>query len=115
MISIKDIITLVMSVMGIILVLLLTYYCTKWVSSKTALTLKSKYMHIEDKIMLGQNKFIAIAQIYNKYYVLSITEKNISILKELDDFQPLHNEDESNLNFNKILNAYKNQSNRKKQ
>ena len=72
-------------------------------------------MHIEDKIMLGQNKFIAIAQIYNKYYVLSITEKNISILKELDDFQPLHNEDESNLNFNKILNAYKNQSNRKKQ
>ena len=72
-------------------------------------------MHIEDKIMLGQNKFITIAQIYNKYYVLSITEKNISILKELDDFQPLYNEDESNLNFNKILNAYKNQSNRKKQ
>lgn len=104
-----------MSIIGIILVLFLTYYCTKWISTKTALTLRSKYMHIEDKIMLGQNKFIAIAQICGKYYVLSITEKNISILKELEDFRPLDNEDEGNLNFNKILSAYKNQLNRKKQ
>ncbi len=71
-------------------------------------------MNIVDKIMLGQNKFIAIVQIYNKYYVLSITEKDISILKELEDFEPLENEDESNLNFNKILSAYKNQLYRNK-
>ena len=103
-----------MSIMGIILVLFLTYYCTKWISTKTALTSRSKYMNIVDKIMLGQNKFIAIAQIYSKYYVLSITEKDISILKELEDFKPLEHEDESNLNFNKILSAYKNQLSRNK-
>ena len=103
-----------MSIMGIVLVLFLTYYCTKWISKKTSLALKSKYMNIVDKIMLGQNKFIAIVQIYNKYYVLSITEKDISILKELEDFKPLENEDESNLNFNKILSAYKNQLYRNK-
>jgi flagellar biogenesis protein FliO len=104
-----------MSIIGIILVLFLTYYCTKWISTRTSLALRSKYMYIEDKIMLGQNKFIAIAQICNKYYLLSITEKHISILKELEDFQPLDNEDESSLKFNKIFSAYKNQLNRNKQ
>lgn len=55
-------------------------------------------------MMLGQNKFLAIAEINNKYYLLSITEKSINILKELDDFQPLTQEKpENNIEFNKIL------------
>ena len=100
-----------MSIMGIILVLFLTYYCTKWISTKTTLISKSKYISVIDKIMLGQNKFIAIAQICNKYYLLSITERNINILKELEEFQPLEQDDESNinLNFNNILSKYKDQ------
>lgn len=65
-------------------------------------------MNIVDKIILGQNKFIAIAEIYNKYYLLSVTEKHIEILKELDDFKPL---DIENDNFDKFFNKYKNQFN----
>ncbi|NLJ57623.1 MAG: flagellar biosynthetic protein FliO [Tissierellia bacterium] len=64
-------------------------------------------MKILDRIMLGQNKFIAIAEIHKSYYLLSITEKHINILKELDDFQPLDTDDESSLKFNKILDKYK--------
>lgn len=74
---------------------------------KTNLGLKSKYMNIVDKIMLGQNKFLAIAQINSKYYLLSITEKNINILKELEDFQALPEEDpENGMDFNKIINKF---------
>ncbi|HHZ01816.1 MAG TPA: flagellar biosynthetic protein FliO [Tissierellia bacterium] len=65
--------------------------------------------------MLGQNRFLAIAEICNKYYLLSITEKNISILKELEDFQPLPQELESSLNFSKILHKYKKGSNNDKE
>jgi len=74
---------------------------------KTALNIKSRYMNIVDKLMLGQNRFLAIAEINNKYYLLSITEKHIDILKELDDFQPMPLEHESSLNFSKILKKYK--------
>lgn len=85
----------------------LTYYSTKWLSTKTSLGLKSKYMNITDRIMLGQNKFLAIAEINNKYYLLSITEKTINILKELDDFQPVPDEKtENSIEFNKILNKF---------
>jgi flagellar biogenesis protein FliO len=64
-------------------------------------------MRIEDKIMLGQNKFLAIAEIYNKYYLLSITEKSINILKELDDFNPtMEEKTEGSYDFSKILDRF---------
>lgn len=96
-----------LSLAGIILVLFLTYYGTRWLSVKTNLTMKSRYMNIVDKIMLGQNKFLAIAEVNNKFYLLSITEKNINILKELEDFQSLPDENpENNMDFNKIINKF---------
>jgi flagellar biosynthetic protein FliO len=96
-----------LSLAGIILVLFLTYYGTRWLSVKTNLTMKSRYMNIVDKIMLGQNKFLAIAEVNNKFYLLSITEKNINILKELEDFQLLPDENpENNMDFNKIINKF---------
>jgi len=73
-----------MSVLGIIFVLFLTYYGTKWLSVKATNISKSKYMNVIDKIMLGQNKFLAIVEISNKYYLLSITDNNINIIKELE-------------------------------
>lgn len=93
--------------MGIVIVLFLTYYSTKWLSTKTNLAMKSKYMNIIDKIMLGQNKFLAIAEICNKYYLISITENKINIIKELDDFQPSIDETpEVNMQFNKIFDKF---------
>ena len=107
MIKIKDIFSLIFSIIGIIVVLFLTYYSTKWLSTKTNVAMKSKYMNIIDKIMLGQNKFLAIAEICNKYYLISITENNISIIKELEDFKPLINEaPEINMQFNKIFDKF---------
>ena len=56
--------------------------------------------------MLGQNKFLAIAEINGKYYLLSITEKNITILERLEDFMPLPDEIATNIEFNDILKKF---------
>ncbi|NLK63602.1 MAG: flagellar biosynthetic protein FliO [Tissierellia bacterium] len=104
---IDDIIKLIISIIGIILVLYLTYYCTKWLSAKTALNIKSKYMNVVDKLMLGQNNFITILEINRKYYLVGITEKEINILKELDDFYPVPDNKEISPKFNNIFNKYK--------
>jgi len=107
LIAIKDVLLLIFSIIGIILVLLLTYYSTKWISTKSSIGLKSKYINVTDRIMLGQNKFLAIAEINNKYYLLGITEKNINMLKELDDFLPLSEEKpEKNVEFDKIISKF---------
>ncbi len=61
-------------------------------------------MNIVDRIMLGQNQFLAIAEITNKYYLLSVTEKEINIIKELDDFELKNDEKkEEGIDFNKVL------------
>lgn len=107
MITIKDIFSLIISVIGIILVLFLTYYSTKWISKKTNVINKSKYMNIVDRIMLGQNSYMAIAEISNKYYLLSITESQVNIIKELDDFQIKDEEEkQTNMDFSKILKKF---------
>ena len=67
--------------------------------------MKSRYINIIDKIMLGQNKFLAIAEICNKYYLISITEKNINIINELEDFKLLPDvKAENSTDFINILN-----------
>lgn len=105
MIVIKEIFSLILSILGIILVLFLTYYSTKWISTKSNLTMKSRYMNIVDKIMLGQNKYLAIAEICSKYYLIIITEKDVNIVKELEDFELLPDVKlESNIEFSNILN-----------
>lgn len=115
MIFIKEIFSLILSIIGIILVLYLTYYGTKWLSTKTILANKSNYMNIVDKIMLGPNKYIAIVEITSQYYLISITESNINILKELEDFQELPNIDQdAPETFSKILNKFKNINSNKK-
>ena len=103
----KDIISLVISILGIIIVLYLTYYCTKWLSTKTTIAVKSRYMNVVDKLMLGPNNFIAIVEINSKYYLIGITEKDINILKESEDFHQLLNDKECSNTFNNILNKYK--------
>lgn len=87
--------------------LVLTYYSTKWLSTKTNLTLRSKYISIVDRIMLGQSNFLAIAEIDGKFFLLGITEKGINILKELDNFKPSEGDIlEKQADFNKILNKF---------
>ncbi|WP_374049899.1 MULTISPECIES: flagellar biosynthetic protein FliO [unclassified Sedimentibacter] len=85
----------------------LTYYSTKWLSAKTSIGMKSKYINIVDKIMLGQNKFLAIAEINGKFYLIGITEKNINVLRELDDFYPATDEiTEHPAEFGKLIDKF---------
>lgn len=70
---------------------------------------KSNYISIVDKIMLGQNKFLAIIEINSKYYLISITEKSINIIKELENFQKPPEENQDNAStFNNIFHKFKN-------
>lgn len=55
----------------------------------------SSNMKIVDKMPLGNNKLLIIMEICNKNYLLSVTENNINILKELDDSVIKSNESNS--------------------
>lgn len=96
-----------MSILGIIFVLFLTYFSTKWLSVKATSITNSKYMNIVDKIVLGQNKYLAIVEISNKYYLISITDNNINIIKDLDELElKVSTNTGENIEFNKIFSKF---------
>lgn len=84
--TIKEIFSLIMSLFGIILVLFLTYYCTKWLSQKSNFVGKSQYIKIVDKVVLGQNQYLTIVEVGGKYLLLGVSDKNINVIKEFEDF-----------------------------
>ncbi|QSX07188.1 flagellar biosynthetic protein FliO [Sedimentibacter sp. zth1] len=104
------------AIIGIILVLFLTYYCTKSLSKGILKYSTSKNIKIIDKVPLGQNKYLIIIDVCDKNYLVSVTDNNINILKELDD-NIVKNTDSSKVNnasFCKILNeAIKNRKSSK--
>lgn len=64
-------------------------------------------MNIVDRMVVGQNKCLAIAEIAEKYYLISITEKDISIIKELEDFKPAHEGEKANtMEFTLLLDKF---------
>jgi len=64
-------------------------------------------MNIVDKIMLGQNKYLAIVEISNKYYLISVTDNNINIIKDLEEIKlnPIEVTGET-IEFNKIFTKF---------
>ena len=83
-----------------------TYYFTKTLSKKITNYSTSKYIKIVDRIALSQNKFLVLIEIDKKVLLLSVTDNNISILKELDNLILESNEEiseSSNVNFSEIL------------
>jgi len=108
LIVIKEIFSVILSIIGIVLVLFFTYYSTRWLSLKANTIQKSKYINIIDKAVLGQNKYLAIAEISKKYYLLSISDQSINILKELNEFNIDYTENiypnaNANMDFSKIF------------
>ncbi|MBP1925739.1 flagellar biogenesis protein FliO [Sedimentibacter acidaminivorans] len=64
-------------------------------------------MNIVDRIVLGQNKYLAIIEISNKYYLISITDNNINIIKDLDEFELKISENTGeSIEFNKIFSRF---------
>lgn len=77
-------------------------------------------MKIIDKVPLGQNKYLAIVCVCDKFYLISITDNNINLLKELDGDSIFKNDESNgrNASFKDALNEaifkYKKSSRSKK-
>lgn len=60
-------------------------------------------MKIIDKMPLGNNKFLLVIEICNKNYLMSVTDSNINILKELEEYTI-----ESNVSSSKYDDIFRN-------
>lgn len=79
--------SLISTLFAVFCVLYCTYLFSKFLATGTNKINKAKNMEICERITLGQDRYMAIAKIVDKFYLISVTSNEVSILKELEDFK----------------------------
>ncbi|MEG0898806.1 MAG: flagellar biosynthetic protein FliO [Oscillospiraceae bacterium] len=100
-----DILWLLTSMMGIVLVLALAYFGSRWVGKRMSSIVSGSKIRIIDKAMLGQDKYLAVVRVGEKVFLVGISGQSINMLSELDseDFKELPIQQEQQPDFKEIL------------
>ncbi len=84
----NDILSLIGSILAVGLILYLTYYFSKMIAKKANKFTNNGSIKIVERVALGQDKGLAVAEISEKYYLIGIANNGISMLMELQDYSP---------------------------
>ncbi len=88
--------TFLLAIVGAVLVIYLSYVFSKYMAKGMNKLGSAKYIDVIDRMILGQDKSLAIIQIGEKYYLISMTNSNISMMKEIlpEDLMEINNLEE---------------------
>lgn len=98
----EDVLPLLGSIILIIVILYLCYWFSKFMARRVGNMGSTRNMKICERVALGQDKCLVIAEVSNKYYLISVTNNNISLLKEIEDYTPPEVPD-ANVSFKDVL------------
>ncbi len=81
---------LIFSLLGVVLVLILTFIATKWIAKRYAGAAGSggksaAKMQVLDRMTLGKDQYILIAKIYGGIYMIGVSGHQITLLKDLSE------------------------------
>lgn len=99
---IGDIISLLFALVGMICVILLTYYASKWYGRKMMPIAGGRHIKVIDRLIVSKTGSILIIDILGKQYMIGVSDQNVQILTEMDENIPPHIEKDKSL-FNSIM------------
>jgi len=82
--SLEGIWALLLALLAVGVVLYLCYLFSRYLAAGATKITKSKYIKVVDRVVLGQDKLLFIAQIGEKYYLIGSSSNSVHILTELD-------------------------------
>ncbi len=108
-----------MAIVGVAVVIYLSYLFSRYISIGAAKFNAAKYMNIVDRLAVGQDRMLLIIELGEKYYLTSVTSQNIQILKELDkeelkEIKPVKNTLNQDGNFKSTFQSLLASKNREK-
>lgn len=81
----KEIITIILALLGIIGLIFALYYATKWLNKHSGFGGTGTSIKVIEKYYLGQDKAIIIARIGKKIMLLGVTGEHIEKIADLDE------------------------------
>ena len=70
-----------------VLVLIATYFTTRWIGKSGAIQSHSPNIHVKETFKIAPNKYVQIIELGNKFYAIGVSKDNISFLTELSEEQ----------------------------
>jgi len=80
---IEDILSMFLALIGIVCVILLTYYASKWYARKMGTIAGGKHIRIVDRLMISKTGSVLIIDIEGTQYLIGANDHSIQIMKEL--------------------------------
>lgn len=77
--------SLLMPTFGVIVIILLAYFGTKWFSKKYSRMSSGRYMQVLERMALGQDKSLALIKIGRKVYLFGVSAKGVDNLCTFDE------------------------------
>ncbi|MDK9710574.1 FliO/MopB family protein [Acidaminobacter sp.] len=84
-------------------VVLLAYLSLRLTAKMTAMNMKSKNIHIIEKISIGKNQLLFIVKVGDHHHLLASSEKSVAILRDIDPAELIDSEMDKNDVFSKYL------------
>jgi flagellar protein FliO/FliZ len=82
--DLKDILEIILALVLCVLIIWLAYKFSRIFALRTGGRFSGRYMHEIERIAVGTGSYITILQCGTGYYLVGVTQDNISILAELD-------------------------------
>ena len=103
----SDILPLILSMAAVVAVLYLCYLFSKFIAKKANRIADSTNIHILEKVVLAQDKGLALAEICGSYYLIGFSNNGVEILHELskEDVKTQQSSGIVKNNFLEILNT----------
>ena len=86
-----------------ILVLVLTYYTTRFVAGAKKGSLKTGNMELLESLQLGGGKYLQLLRLGSHYIVVAVTKERVELLTELNADEYVKGEEQSGGNFREIF------------
>lgn len=105
--SFFDVLSLVGAFAVIALVLVLTYYASRWYARRmNGAPGSGRYITFCDRVSVGPGQALIIAQIGEAYYLLGISDKNMQLICPLTGFVPEKEEPQRSASFGRIFSDF---------
>lgn len=82
-----NVLELISVIIIFVLVLVATYYATKWIGKSGVVPSRTKNIKVIETFRIAPNKYIQIVQLGSKYYSIGVSKENITFLTALDEEQ----------------------------
>lgn len=83
----QNVLQLIAVLFVFILVLVITYYTTKWIGKSGFVQVQSQNISVVETFKIAPNKYIQIIKIGTKYYAIAVSKDSVGFLTELSEEQ----------------------------